>query len=149
MSVDRLDKDLSAVRLADKFDRMLLQALQRHTESVPAGFTARLLGQIKQAQEQKILARVVLQERLALAACIALAGTVVVLGSLFPDVVVTAFRSIADGVTARGETLIEEIPQTIKALGEQWRLYTILGAALAFSIYSLVELLVGDRATMA
>jgi hypothetical protein len=149
MSVDRLDKDLSAVRLADKFDRMLSQALHKHSEPVPAGFTARLLRQIKQAEEQRILARVVLQERLALAACIALAGTVVVLGSLFPDFVVTVFRSIAAGATARGEVLIERIPQTIEAFGGQWRLYTILAAALGFAIYSLVELLVGDRATMA
>jgi hypothetical protein len=44
--------------------------------------------------------------------------------------------------------LIEEILQTIEAFGGQWRLYTLLGAALAFAIYSLVELLVGDRPAM-
>jgi len=149
MSVDRLNEDISAVRLADRFDRMLSQSLQRHSEPVPAGFTAMVLRQIRETQEQRILARVVLQERLALAACITLAGLTIVVAAVFPEIAAAAFRGITASLTGQGENLIDGIPQAVKVLSGQWRLYSVLGAAFAFAIYGLVELLVGDRATMA
>jgi hypothetical protein len=149
MSADRLNEDKSAVRLADKFDRMLSQALQRHSEPMPAGFTAMVLRQVTEAQEQRILARVVLQERLALAACITLAGLTIVVAAVFPEIAAAAFRGITTSLTGQGENLIDKIPQAVKALSGQWRLYSVLGAALGFAVYSLVELLVGDKATIA
>ena len=45
----------------DKFDETLRRALRGHTEPVPTDFTAGLLRQIEQAQERRILARVVLE----------------------------------------------------------------------------------------
>jgi hypothetical protein len=69
MSVDRLNEEKPALSLSNGFDRMLSQALQRHSESVPADFTALVLRRVEQTQEQRILARVVLQERLFLAGC--------------------------------------------------------------------------------
>jgi hypothetical protein len=131
----------------DKFDRMLLQALQRHSEPVPAGFTAMVLRQVRETQEQRILARVVLQERLALAACITLAGFTIVAAAVFPEIAAAAFRGITTSLTGQGEGLVDRIPQTAKALSGQWQLYCVLGAAFGFAIYSFVELLVGDRAT--
>ena len=46
-----------------QFDEMLGRALRQHSEAVPADFTERMLRQIDSAEEQRILARVVLQER--------------------------------------------------------------------------------------
>lgn len=141
MSADRLNED--------KFDRMLSQSLQRHSEPVPAGFTGIVLDQIRQLEEQRILSRVVLQEKLALAACIGLVGAVIVIAAVFPDVAAAVSRSFAAGLIERGKDLIDRIPQAVKALGGQWRLYTILGAVFGFTIYSLAELLLGDRIRMA
>jgi len=141
MLADRLNED--------KFDRTLSQALQRHSEPVPAGFTAMVLRQVREVQEQRILARVVLQERLALAACIALAGLAIVVAAVFPEIAAAAFRGVTAGLTGQGEDLIDRIPLAVKALSGQWRLYSVLGAALGFAVYSLVELLVGDKATIA
>lgn len=132
-----------------RFDRMLSQALQRHSEPVPAGFTAMVLRQVREAQEQRILARVVLQERLALAACITLAGLIIVFAAVFPGVAAAAFRGITTSLTGQGEDLIDRIPQAVKVLSGQWRLCAVLGAAFCFAIYNLVELLLGDRATIA
>ena len=149
MPANRLNEDKSAVRLADRFDRMLSQALQRHSEPVPAGFTAMVLRQIRETQEQRILARVVLQERLALAACITLAGLTIVVAAVFPEIAAAAFRGITTSLTGQGEVLVDRIPQVVKVLSGQWRLYSVLGAVFCFAVYSLVELLVGDRATIA
>ena len=128
---------------------MLSQVLQRHSEPVPAGFAGMVLRRVKQAEEQRILALVVLQERLALAACIVLAGLTVVVAVLFPEITADAFRSITTALAGRGEALVDTIPQAVKALGGQWRLYTTLGAVFGFAIYSLAELLLGDRIRMA
>ncbi len=46
---------------------MLGRTLRSFSPGVPADFTETMLRRIGQAEEQKILARVVLQERLALA----------------------------------------------------------------------------------
>jgi len=131
---------------------MLSQALQRHSEPVPAGFTAMVLRQLREAQEQRILARVVLQERLALAACITLAGLIIVIAAVFPEIAAAAFRGITTSLTGQGENFIDSIPQAVKALSGQWSAiggYSILVAVFCFAVYSLVELLVGDKATIA
>jgi len=138
MSADRLNED--------KFDRMLSQALQRHSEPVPAGFTERVLQEVRQAEQQRVLARVVLQERLALAACITLAGLAIFAAAVFPEITAAAFRGITTSLTGRGDALVDRIPQAIKVLSGQWRLYSVLAAVFGFAIYSFVELLLGDRA---
>jgi len=148
MSVDRLNEDLSAVHLADRFDRMLSQALQRHSEPVPAGFTAMVTRQLREAQQQCILARVVLQERLALAACITLAGLIILVAAVFPEIAAAAFRGITANLTEKAQYLIDGIPQAVKAASGQWG-YPFLVAVFCFAVYSLVELLLGERATMA
>jgi hypothetical protein len=111
-----------------------------------------VLMQVREAQEQRILARVVLQERLTLAACITLAGLTVVVAAVFPEIAAATFRAITTSLTGQGENLIDRIPQALKALSGWWSSvggYSVLGAVFGFAIYSLVELLMGDRATIA
>ncbi len=118
MLADRLNTD-------DKFDKML--------------------GRIRQAEEQKILARVVLQERLALAGCIVFGAAAIVAVAAFPDTIAAVFQSIAGSFTERGGALVDRIPQTIETVRGQWQLYTVLAAMAGFAVYSLVDLLAGDR----
>jgi len=141
MSTDKLGEN--------KFDEMLGQALKRHSESVPVDFTNRMLRQIRYAQQQRILARVILQQRLALAACIVFSGIAIVVATIFPDIAAAAFRNLAIGLTQQGQTLINRIPQAIRAFSSEWQSYTILGAVSGFAAYSLVELFIGDRVTIA
>jgi len=138
MLADRLNID-------DKFDKMLGRALRSSSESVPADFTETMLRQIRQAEEQKILARVVLQERLALAGCIVFGAAAIVAVAAFPDTIAAVFQSIAGNFTERGGALVDRIPQTIKTVQGQWQLYTVLAAMAGFAVYSLVDLLAGDR----
>jgi len=133
----------------DKFDRMLAHALRQHLEPVSAGFRGMVLDQIKQVEEQRLLARVILQERLALAACITLIGAVIVGAAVFPDAVAAALRGFSAALVGRGEALTDRIPQTVRAVGGEWQLYTVLAFVSGFAIYSLVELLVGDRLRIA
>jgi hypothetical protein len=129
----------------DRFDSVLRHSLQGHRESVPAGFTARVLTVVERAEEQRILARVVWQERLALVGCIAVGATAFVGTLLFPGRVVGLLRSIAGGLREQGGALFDRIPQAVGAVGGDWQLYAILAVALGFAAYSLAELLLGER----
>ena len=136
MSTDKLSKD--------KFNEMLGQALKGHSEPVPADFTNRMLRQLREAQERKILARIVLQERLALAGCIIFGSVAIIAATAFPDIAIAVFRSIVVSVTQQGEVLVDRIPQTIKSFSSEWQFYTILAGVVGFAVYSFVELLLGN-----
>ena len=62
---------------ADNFDGMLADALQKHTEPVRPGFTDKILKQVDTLEQQKLLARIVMQERLALTGCATLTISVI------------------------------------------------------------------------
>ena len=89
MLADRLNKD-------DKFDEMLGRTLRSSSQAVPADFTQKMLNQIRQAEEQKILARVVLQERLALAGCIVFGAAAIVAVAAFPDTIAAFFHVLPE-----------------------------------------------------
>jgi len=138
MLADRLNKD-------DKFDELLGQTLRRSPQDAPADFTQRMLNQIRQAEEQKILARVVLQERLALAGCFALGAAAIIAMVVFPDAITAVFNSIVRSFTAQSSALVNRIPRSITMLQNQWQFCTVLAAMVGFTVYSLVDLLAGDK----
>ena len=119
-----------------QFDEMLGQALRQHSEVVPADFTKRMLRQIDSAEEQRILARVVLQERLSLVGCIVLGIIVLVVSMAFPDIAVSLTKQLMGSISKIGEG--------IEAFRYDWQLYTVFAGVSGFVVYSLVDLLVGD-----
>jgi len=131
----------------DRFDEMLGQSLRRHSEPVPADFTDKMLRQIKEAGEQEILARVVLQERLSLAGCIVF-GVLAAFGvTVFPGRVGGILRGVADGLKERGGALVDGIGQSIpmETIRSEWQLYIILALVLVLAVCIFVDMLVGDR----
>jgi hypothetical protein len=138
MLANRLNKD-------DKFDEMLGRTLRSTSQAVPADFTQRMLSQIRQAEEQKILARVVLQERLTLAGCFALGAAAIIAVAFFPDTITAVFYSIVRSFTTQSSTLVSRIPQSINTVRNQWQFFTVLAAMAGFAVYSLLDLLAGDR----
>jgi len=131
----------------DKFDEMLGQSLRRHSEPVPAGFTERMLSQIEEAEQKEILARVVWQERLALAGCIVFGALAAIGVTIFPGRIAGVLRGIATGFTERGRAVVDGIGQTIsiETVRSEWQLYAVLALVLGFAVFSLVDMLVGDR----
>ncbi len=131
----------------DKFDEMLGQSLRRHSESVPADFTEKMLRQVREVEERQILARVVLQERLSLAGCIVFGVLAAVGIMVFPGRIAGIFRSIAAGLTERGGAVLDGIGRTIsmETIRSEWQLYIILALLLGFALYCVVDMLVGDR----
>ena len=106
-----------------------------------------MLRQVREAEEQEILARVVLQERLALAGCIVFGALATIGVTVFPGRVAGVLRSIAANFTERGGALVDRIGQTIsiETVRSEWQLYAVLALVLGFAVYSFVDMLVGDR----
>ena len=128
MSADKLNEG--------KFDEMLGKALRQHSEPVSADFTERMSKQIREAEEQRILTRVILQERLALAGCIVLGVIAVVIAAVFPNIAVSFTEQIGN--------LTDKISQIIETISNQWRFYAVLAGVFGFAVYCLADLLVGD-----
>jgi len=133
----------------DNFDKMLGRALRSVSQSVPGNFTEKTLMRLRESERRRILARVVLQERLALAGCIALAAGLCTLVALYPDVILEAFEVFTGRVTMRGRLFVETVPQTIETVCGQWQLYAVLVGVSGFAIYGLAGLLLGDRLKVA
>ena len=125
----------------DKFDEMLGRALRRHSEPAPTDFSERILRRIKEAEEQRILARVVMEERLALAGCIVLGIITIAATVVFPD--------IAASFTGQMRAFIDKITQTIGAVGIEavsfeWQFYMVFAGVFGLAVYTLMDLLVAD-----
>ena len=128
MSADKLNED--------KFDDMLGRSLRRHIEPVPDNFTARMLERVKGSEQQKILARVVMQERLALGGCIAMAVAVIVMAVVFPDV--------ARVFVEKAGVFIERAGEAAEVMRGQWQFFAVLAGVMGFAAYNLVRTFVSD-----
>ena len=131
------------------FDRILGRALRSSSQPVPGDFTERMLERIRRAQEQRILARVVLQERLALTGCIVLVVAALAAVAVFPDAIAELFQSAAGDFSEQGRTFIYKIPHAIEAVRGQWQSYAVVAGVLGFAAYGFVGLLLGDRFRLA
>jgi len=124
--------DKSEIRL----DKMLSRALQSSCVPVPPDFTDKMLTRVREAEEQRLLTRVVMQEKLALAGCIALGISIIAAAAVVPE--------FAKNLTGQAQTFLAKISQTAESVRCQWQFYTILAGALLLAVYNFMELLSGD-----
>jgi hypothetical protein len=122
----------------DRFDKMLKGALRARSQHVPADFADNVSKQIQALDEQKILAKVILQERLALAACITvpLAATAAILA--WPQILTTAWTGL--------QYLFYGIAKQFALMtNHDWQFCVALVAVAGFAAYSVFDLLFADR----
>lgn len=129
----------------DRFDEILKRSLQSHSEPVPSGFNQRMLSRIEQAEQQRVLARIILQERLSLAGSIVLAVAVLVLMTIFSDTVATFIKDVAVSLTAQGSAFMDEVPQAVGFVRKDWQFIAVFGGIFGFIVCSFLDLLIGDR----
>jgi ribosomal protein L29 len=120
-----------------RFDEMLKKALKEHREPVRREFARRLLAKILTIEQQKELKKVIWQERILLAACILLPVAAVILGLVFPNLLLLSLQ----------------LPQIIYLLGReaaanmarQWQLWMGYAAVAVIMIYAVYEVLLADN----
>ena len=112
---------------ADNFDGVLADALQKHTEPLRPGFTDKILKQVDTLEAQKLLARIVMQERLALAGCVTLAISFVSIlfffGKDFAKILLNALQ------TAQNATLPSP----------NWEMILVVSVAIVSVIYAFSD----------
>ena len=128
MSIDKSNED--------KFEQVIRRGLRGYSEPVPADFTEKILMQIRGAEERKLLARVILQERLALVGCIVLGVVMAVAAVVWGGTVATFAGEI--------NVIIAKIIQSGKSAGGNWQVYAVFAGVFAFVVYGFVDLLAGD-----
>ena len=126
MSDDRLRQD-------DKFDKMLRGALRARSQPVRSGFADKVLKQVQALDEQKILAKVILQERLALAVCIIVPAAAAVVIFAFPQVPAATWAGL--------KSMFYGIAKQIALIPHHNRqFWAVLVAVIGFAGYSIFDL---------
>ncbi len=124
-------------RHEDSFGKMLKGALRAHVEPVRSDFAEKVLKQVQAVDEQKILAKVVLQERLALAACIIVPAAAAV--------VIFAFPQVPAATLAGLKSMFYGIAKQIALMPHHNRqFWAVLVAVIGFAGYSIFDLLFAD-----
>ena len=116
---------------------MLTNGLRHCEKTVSADFADKVLSSVRMRAQQKLLAKVVLQERLALAGCIAASiGAITVLIFLQP------ITEALSGLTSR---LSSSIAQAIISGQFEWQPLMILTIAAAVAACGILELFFAEN----
>ena len=118
---------------ADKFGKMLTNALHEHKEPIRPGFTDKVLTKIDVLQEQRILKAVVLRERLALAACIIISLATVGCILAFSKFIIANLSQLAQGLNTA-------ITQAGTGIQQNWQIYLVVIGVIVFMLYGSYDL---------
>jgi hypothetical protein len=116
-----------------QFDNILRTALKKHDITAPPAFSNKVLTHLTKQQEQKILADVVLQKRLALAGFILVTISFTVMPIIFPTSFSAMFQKIVSSIFPIYNYLVTELSSGGSSL------ITILAGCLL--VYIIAELI--------
>jgi hypothetical protein len=120
-----------------QFDRMLTDGLRRCEKTVSADFADRVLSSVQLQAQQKLLAKVVLQERLALAGWI-----ITSIGAIAVIVFLQQITETLSGLTAR---LSSSIGQAIISGQLEWQPLMIFAIAAVVAACGILELFFAEN----
>ena len=116
---------------------MLTDGLRRCEKTVSADFADKVLSSVQLRAQQKLLAKVILQERLALAGCIMAS-----IGAIAVIVFLQQITEMLSGLTAR---LSGSIAQAIISGQLEWQPLMILTIAAAVAACGISELFFAEN----
>ena len=119
------------------FDEMLKKNLKLHREPIRKDFAQELLAKIQKAEQQKVLAKIVRQERLAFAAFILLPAGMIVVMFAFPNLAIAPTRLL--------EELYPLANQTFEHFIKEWKLWVCYILAAAACLYAFYESLLREN----
>ena len=121
----------------NKFDEILKKALKKHREPIRQDFTQELLAKIRTVEQQKALAKVIRQERAALAAFILLPVGAIAVMFAFPNLAAESAQLLTK--------LYSLIIQSIESFINQWQLWVSYTLAAAACLYAFYESLLREN----
>jgi hypothetical protein len=118
---------------ADKFEKMLTNALHEHKEPIRPGFTDKVLTKIDALEQQRILKAIVLRERISLTACIVISFAMVGCILAFSKVIMANLSQLAQGLNST-------IAQAETGIQQNWQIYLVVIGVIGFMVYSSYDL---------
>lgn len=118
---------------ADRFEKILSNALHEHKEPVRPGFTDKVLTKIDILENQRALKAIVLRERISLAACIIVFLAIVGCILAYSNVIIASFSHLAQGLNTA-------ITQTGTGIEQNWRIYLVVIGVIGFMLYGSYDL---------
>jgi sensor domain CHASE-containing protein len=119
------------------FDEMLKKNLKQHREPIRTDFAQELLAKIQKVEQQKVLAKVVRQERLAFAAFILLPIAAITVIFAFPNLAIAPTRFL--------EELYPLVNQAFEHFIKEWRLWVYYIFVAAACLYAFYESLLREN----
>jgi energy-converting hydrogenase Eha subunit G len=116
-----------------RFDEILKKSLKKHREPIRKDFAQELLAKIQVAEQQNALRKVILQEKVSLAAFI-----------LLPLAAIAAIFAFPGMVAEMGRLLTELPPlisQALITLAKQWQLLAYYALTALACLYAAYEVL--------
>jgi len=120
-----------------EFDLMLKKALKGHQELPRREFSEKLITQIRTAEQQNALRKVIWQERLLLTGFILFPVAAIAIFLMYPAIVLTPVRLF--------EELTPLINMGVENFVKQWQLCLCYAIAAASAIYAAYEILPRDN----
>lgn len=120
-----------------RFDAMLKKALKEYHEPARQEFVQRLMDKVQIIEQQKVLKKVIWQERILLAACILLPVAAVILGLVFPNLLLLSLQ--LPGI------VYLLLSQAAANMARQWQLWMGYAMAMVAMIYAAYEILLADN----
>jgi hypothetical protein len=117
----------------DAFDKILKSGLKKHIEPNRPDFKERLLRQIETRRQQKILAEIVFEERLALAGCIILPLAAVTVFLFFPEIPRAVSGWVQNLFTISLKTVLDYVPEI-----QLWYVFIIITGIAIYYIFDFV-----------
>lgn len=114
------------------FDQILRTNLRKYVEPIRPGFTDNVLKQIRLLEDRKILAKVTMQERLALVSCISLFVLIVTM-------IMSFGKNILMALNLLGHASKEAITAVSMASSFDWQLILLAGVTAGFVLCCFVD----------
>jgi hypothetical protein len=124
-------------KIENRFDEMLKKNLKQHREPIRKDFAQELGAKIQKIEQQKVLAKVVRQERLAFAAFILLPIGMIVVMFAFPNLVIAPIRL--------AEKLYPLMKLAVTSFVTHWQLWACYILAAGACLYAFYESLLAEK----
>jgi hypothetical protein len=122
----------------EQFDIMLKKALKGYQETIRPEFSEKLIAKVRIIEQQNILRKVILQERLLLAGLILFPIAAITIIFTFPNLTIEPMRLLI-------KMYPQVINQTIANFAGQWHLWGCYVIAAIAVIYTAYEQLIADN----
>jgi hypothetical protein len=117
-----------------KFDEMLKKSLKNHHTPIRDDFAEELLVKVEKFEQQRVIQKVVMQERLSMAVFILLPLTLIAVIIVFPSLIIET-----------GQLTISLAARSLEAVIKQWQMLIYFATIALACLYAVYQMLAKEN----